>query len=367
MSRFVYYLIISNMVANIIAVIPRILLSESEGGAVLSMVIALVYGVFIIWVLVKCLQAFPGKSVPDLFDAYLSKWIGTPALFIFGIVWYIGGLQTLITYVAILSHFLTPEMSVYTIVASFMPIITFGILMQSRNVLFSLELIFVVLLPFVVFFLFKTFFTGQMDWDQVRLALTYVNKTPGYHTFAAAAYLFVGAFDLIIFNSLMKKKLIFKWKQALIVSLLGLFSLTTTYLLPIGILGFDKIEDFTYPWLITSDSIRMKYGVIERVIFLFILNFLATAMLKTLLHWHVAFKLFQSVFKVDKLQDGKQKNYSNAVLVILFWMAGIFFTIRETEYDLFRFTQYYFNSIPIFFVIFTILLLLVNRRAKRET
>ncbi|GKV65330.1 MULTISPECIES: GerAB/ArcD/ProY family transporter [unclassified Sporosarcina] len=367
MSRFIYFLIISNMVANIIASIPRILLSESEDGAVLSMILALFYGVFAIWVLIKCLQAFPGKSVPELFSLYLSRWIGTPVLFILGVIWYIAGLQTLIAYVAILSRFLTPEMSIYVILASFVLILTFGILMQSRNVLFSLELIFVILLPFVFFFIMKTYFTEQLDWDQVSLALTHTHKVPSYTTFAAAAYLFIGAFDLVIFNSLMKKKLVFKWKQALVIFLLGLFIMTTTYLIPIGILGFDKIEDFIYPWVSTSDSMRMKFGVIERVTFLFLLNFLAIAFLNIFIHWHVAYKLFQSTFGVDKLPKGKRKNYSKAIMVTVFWSVAVFFTVQETEYDLFLYTGYYFNSLPVVFSGLTVLLMIVNRRAKRGT
>ncbi|WP_301108009.1 GerAB/ArcD/ProY family transporter [Sporosarcina sp.] len=366
MSRFVYYLLLSNMVANILAAVPRILLSKSSEGAVLSIILALIYGVIGIWVFIRLISKFPGKNLPELFKTYLSKWVGVPLLLLFGIVWYIAGLQSLITYVAILSRFLTPEMSIYMILGAFVAVITFGLFMQSRNVLFLLEVIFVLLLPIIVLFLGKIYFTEQIDWDQVKIAAMHINHAPSYTAFAAASYVFVGIFDLIIFNSVIKKKIVFKWKQAIIIFMFGSITLATTYFIPIGVLGFDSIKDFVYPWVSTSDSVRMQYGIVERVIFLFLLNFLAIAFLNIMLHWFVAFKLFQSTFSVDQLAPGTRKYFSNTLIIIVFWTVGVLVTIQETEYNLFQYSNYYFNALPAVSAVLFIALLIVNRRAKFE-
>lgn len=366
MSRFVYYLVLSNMVANILAVVPRILLAESSDGAVLSIILALIYGVLSIWLFIRLISKFPGKSLPELFKTYLSKWAAVPLLLLMGIVWFIAGLQSLITYVAILSRFLTPEMSIYMILGPFVAVITFGLLIRSQNILFLLEVVLILLLPIIILFLGKIYFTEQIDWDQVRIAAMHIDHAPSYTAFAAASYVFVGVFDLIIFNSLIKKKLIFKWKQAIIIFAFGFITLATTYFIPIGILGFDAIEDFVYPWVSTSDSVRMQYGIVERVIFMFLLIFLAVAFLNIMLHWYVAFKLFQSMFHVDQLAPGKRKYFSNPLIIVLFWTAGVFFTIRETEYNLYQYSIYYFNSLPAVLVVLIIVLLIMNRRAKLE-
>lgn len=366
MSRFVYYLVLSNMIANIMAAVPRILLEKSTDGALMSIVLALVYGVLINWLFIILIRNFPGKSLPEIFESHLNRWVGLPVLFILGVIWFIAGLQTLIAYVAILSRFLTPEMSIYTILGTFVAVITFGILMQSRKVLFSLEMILIVLLPIVFLFLGKIYFTEQISWDQVKIATMHIDHAPDYTVFAAASYVFIGAFDLIIFNSLIKKKLVFKWKQAIIIFVFGFITLATTYLIPIGVLGFDAIKEYIYPWVLTSDSIRMKFGVIERLIFLFILIFLAFAFLNIMIHWHVAFKLFQNIFRIDRMPSGKRRKFSNVLLIIVFWAAGVFFTIQETEYDLYLYSIYYFNALPAVFSGLFIILFIVNRRAQLE-
>ena len=364
MSRFVYYLLISNMIANLIAAGPRILFAKSEDGAIITMIIALFFGVFMNWALITSFKAFPGKSLPQILTSYLSKWISIPAIIFFEVVCYISGLQTLITYIDILLRFLTPEMSVYLVIAMFIPVITFGVIMQSRNILFTLELVFILLFPVAAYYVMKLYFAEQVSWDHVRLAMTFIDNPPDYTVFSTTTFLFVGAFDIIILNSLLKKKMTFGIKQALIVFALGVFAIFTTYFIPIGVLGFDEVESILYPWILTSDSIRMKFGVIERVIFIFLLLFLAIAFLNITIHWHVACKLLESALGIEKIKVVLRKKISLAVVIVVFWVIAVYTTLKVTEYDLFLYSKYYFNSIPIAFVILMILMVVVNRRAK---
>ena len=364
MSRFVYFLLISNMIANLIAASPRIFFAKSEEGAIVTMIIALFFGVFINWALITSFKAFPGKSLPQILSLYLSKWISVPALFFLGVIWYVSGLQTLITYIDILLRFLTPEMSVYLVIAMFIPVITFGVIMQSRNILFTLELVFVLSLPAAIYYIVKLYFAEQVSWDHVAVAMTFIDNPPNYTVFSTTTYLFIGAFDIIIFNSFLKKKMTFGIKQALIVFFLGAFALFTTYFIPIGVLGFDQVEGILYPWILTSDSIRMKFGVIERVIFIFLLLFLAIAFLNITIHWHVACKLFQSAFGIEQLKIKLREKISLVIMLVVFWSIAIYTTLNVTEYDLFLFSRYYFNLIPIVLFALITLMLVVNRRAK---
>ncbi|PIC99135.1 MULTISPECIES: GerAB/ArcD/ProY family transporter [unclassified Sporosarcina] len=364
MSRFVYFLLISNMTANLIAASPRIFFAKSEEGAIVTMIIALFFGVFMNWALITSFKAFPGKSLPQILSLYLSKWITIPALFILGVIWYVSGLQTLITYIDILLRFLTPEMSVYLVIAMFIPVITFGVIMQSRNILFTLELVFVLAFPAAAYYIVKLYFAEQVSWDHVGIAMTFIDNPPDYTVFTTAIYLFAGAFDIIIFNSLLNKKMTFGIKQALIVFFLGAFALFTTYFIPIGVLGFDQVENIMYPWILTSDSIRMKFGVIERVIFIFLLLFLAIAFLNITIHWHVACQLFQSAFGIEHMKMKLRKKASLITVVMVFWLIAFYTTLKITEYDLFFYSKYYFNTIPIIFIGLMVLMLVVNRRAK---
>lgn len=365
MSRFVYYLILSNMIANLVAAVPRILIGKSSDGALLAIIIAICLGVFMNWLFINTMSNFPGKTVPQLFERHLSKWVGVPAVLLLALIWYIAGIQTLITYIDIMQHFLTTGMSVYLLFLMFIPCITLGFFMHSRNVLFSLEVLLVTLAPIMLLFLGELYFTRNVDWDYVKIAMTHIEKMPDYSVFAATIFLFLGSFDLILFNSMLTNKIKFGWKQAGIIASFGVVALFTIYFMPIGILGFDEVEETLYPMILTSDSLRMKFGVIERVIFIFQLNFLAFAFLNILLHWHVAFKFLQFTFGTEKLK-GKRKYFSNGLLVAALWGAALFMTILETEYDLFTYSEYYFNTLPAVFVLLMTLLFIVKRRAKLE-
>ncbi|MDV6378337.1 GerAB/ArcD/ProY family transporter [Sporosarcina sp. GW1-11] len=364
MSRFVYYLLISNMVANMIAAGPRILFSKSEQGAIVSMIIALFFGVFINWALIKFFNAFSGESLPEILDLYVKRWISIPILVVLGSIWYIAGLQTLITYVDLLLRFLAPEMSVYTTLSMFIVVISFGVIMKSRSILFTLELVFVMLLPFAIYYVIKLYFSPQISWDYVRLAMSFIDNPPNYTVFSTTLFFFIGTFDIIVFNSLLKKKMIFGLKEATFVFLLGAFTIFTTYFIPIGVLGFDRIKDFIYPWIFTSDSIRMKFGVIERVVFIFLLIFLAVAFLSIMIHWHVSFKLFENVFRLKKSMTNKGKTIRTCILLVAFWVVAFFITVRVTEYDLFTYSSYYFNLMSVVIVGLLSLLWMLNRRAK---
>ncbi|PIC64829.1 MFS transporter permease [Sporosarcina sp. P13] len=364
MSRFVYYLLISNMVANVIAAGPRILFSKSEQGAIVSMVLALFFGVFINWALIRSFKAFPGKSLPQILDLYVNRWISIPILLVLGTIWYIAGLQTLITYVDLLLRFLTPEMSVFTTLSMFIVVISFGVIMKSRSILFTLELVFVLLLPFAIYYVVKLYFSPQISWDHVKLAMTFIDNPPNYLVFSTTLFFFTGTFDIIILNSLFKKKMTFGLKQATLVFLLGVFTIFTTYFIPIGVLGFDRIEDIIYPWIFTSDSIRMKYGVIERVVFIFLLIFLAIAFLNIVIHWHISFNLFENVFRLKKSMTDKGKTIRTCLLLVVFWVVAFLVTVKLTEYDLFTYSSYYFNLMFVVIIGLLGLLWVLNRRAK---
>ncbi|MEV9641719.1 GerAB/ArcD/ProY family transporter [Mammaliicoccus sciuri] len=364
MSRFVYFLIATNMIANIAASLPRVLLNGSNNGAITSMMLALVFGVFANWALIRLLSSLPGKTLPGLMETYLSKWSFYPLLFFFAINWYVSGLLTLITYSDILLRFLTPEMSIYTIVGTFVLFVTFGLLMKSRSVLYTLEIVLVLLIPIILYFLLKVYLDRQLDWNNVGVAIMNINSFPSYILFTASSYVFLGCFDMLYFNKYVKKKMKFGLKEMLIVGGMGFFILFTTYFVPVGFIGFDGIEDIIYPWIVTTDSIRMKFGVVERIIFIFLLIFLAIALLNIMIHWHVSLKFFQGALHIDKLKTSKNKAVANSILIIAFWTVSIVVAVKITEYGLFKYVNYFYATLPILFILLMGTLIVVKRRAN---
>lgn len=366
MNRFMHYLVFVNMAANIIASVPKILLEERTNGTILSMVLAVLTGVLLVFFYTRFFNKFPGKDLPQLMKCHLPKWYTYPVLLLIAGLWFLGGLITIITFSFILKRFLTPDMSLLWIVGLFLVFITFGVLMQTKSVLFTLENILLFSFPVIIYMIFKALANDHFYWDFVREAAMYVHKLPSYRAYSASTFLFVGILNLMIFNRVFKKeerKL--NWKDLSLVGVVGAAVLCSTYFIPIGIGGFDHIHQLVYPAITTSDSLWMEYGIIERVLYLFLPFFLVVSFLSLLIHWHVAIEVCKNILWFSKLRI-KAFNLTPFVYMALFWVITLWLSVRLSEYDLLHFTGYFFNMIPPASIFFIFTFWLITRQAKKS-
>lgn len=211
------------------------------------------------------------------------------------IVWFYVGLSTLIIYTFIINRFLLPEMSIYTIVLTFVLVITYGIFMTTKSIFYMSEIIFLIVIPFIIFVQIKAYFSPSINYDYIRIAIMQVNQMPNYRSFSAATFIAMGAANLIIFNRFFTKLQKPTRKGMALLTLFFTYILLTTYFLPMGFGGFDALNNALYPWITTSDSIRMKFGLIERVVFIFIGAFLALSVVTITMQWHISMQLLSSV------------------------------------------------------------------------
>ncbi|MDI2587918.1 hypothetical protein OR571_12500 [Psychrobacillus sp. NEAU-3TGS] len=240
MNRFLYYLIFLTMISNIVASVPKILLFESKTGAIPSMFAAVIIGTIYVFILVKLFNAFPGKSFPDMLKQYTPKWFAYPVLFYLFLCWFGAGLITLITYVFLFITFFAPETSIVITTLAFVLVISFGILMKSRSMLYMAEIVLVLFVPLIFFLLIKFYVNPKLDWDFIKIAMMHINHVPSYWAFGAALYIFMGIADLVIFNELFTKKHKMGWKQVLVIGLSGAAILFTTFLSLLGITGWNR-------------------------------------------------------------------------------------------------------------------------------
>ena len=89
--------------------------------------------------------------------------------------------------------------------------------------------------------------------------------------------------------------------------MLALFNLGTTFLLPIGFHGTVGVGNFTYPWVSTADSMRMEFGFVERVIFIFLPLYAFIALSQVIVVWHVGMHFFLSLLP-NKYQPYTKEN-----------------------------------------------------------
>ncbi|KGR78081.1 GerAB/ArcD/ProY family transporter [Ureibacillus manganicus] len=365
MSRYYYYLVLINMFANIITSVPVVLFQNRKDGAILSMVLALIVGVCCIYFFTNFFNSFPGKTLPDMLKQTMPKWFSIIFTFVLVIVWFVAGLITLITYTILLIRFLTPETSLIMGTITILLFVTFGCFMKAEKVLYTIEIIFVITMPLILFIFLIGYFNTHIEWQYIKVAYTFINTFPQIFPFAAALYLFLGVMNLIIFNQFFTVKQTFGWKQLFIITIIGAGVLFTTYFIPIGFQGFENIDTMMYPWISTADSMRLKYGVIERVVFIFLLFYLAFSVISLLIHWHVTIELLKSVFNFNKLKI-RGIQFIPFIVISIFSIITIIAVQLINELNLYFFTTYFFVSFLFLVPCLMLVLWIVKRRFKHH-
>lgn len=364
MNRYYYYLIFFNLVANMISAVPKILFLHKTNGSLFSLFLSIPAGLLSVYLFIRFFNSFEGKDLSELVKKYFSKWISLPILSFLAITWLAAGLITLITFTFMIKRFLTPDMSILLIASLFLIFISYGILMQTKSILYTVETVLIFSIPLIAFMFIKAYRSPHFMWEFVGVAVMHSNHWPNYSAFSASLYCFLGIANLIVFNrAFPKKNFQLSWKSMLFIGIVGTITIISTYLIPIGLNGFEKIDSLVYPAITTSDTLRMKFGIVERVLFIFFMFFLAVTFISLLIHWHVAIELCKNIFWLKNFK-WKNTNLTPYIFIGIFWAVTIFLTHYLNEYTLLIYAKYFFNCLPPFFLLMFILFWFIRRRAK---
>lgn len=363
MNRFYYYLILINMVANIIASVPAILLHYHKDGSVSSMILGAIAGVILITIYTRFFISFPGMTLPELLQKTTSKWFYLPFVFSLAVLWFTAGLITLTTFTFLLIRYLSPEMPIIQICLTIILAVIFGCVMKTERVFYTIEVLILITCPLIFFIFFKAYSAQSLNWDFVKEAALYINQIPNYHSFSACFFLFLGAANLFVFNRFFTKKQTFGLKQIVILVFISIATLFTTYFIPIGFNGFENIDQLVYPWITTTDSLRMDFFVVERVLFIFLLFYLGIAFLSILIHWHAAMEFLKFVFNLEKIKY-KGKIVGTLLPIPIFIVISLVIVRKVNEYQLFLYTRYFYNILVFIFPLMVVLFMFIKRRMK---
>jgi len=363
LSRFYYYLILINMIANIISAVPTILLYYREDGAVSALIVGAMLGLVIVVIYTKFFNAFPGMTFPELLVKTMPKWFYYPLLCFMAIMWFVAGASTLITYTFLLIRYLTPDIPIILLGLTLIVSIIFGCFMKTDRVLYTIEIIFLINFPIIIFIIIKAYTSKSLNWDFIKAAMLHVVEMPNMNVITACIFLSLGVVNLVIFNRFFTQKQNFGLKQIMVVAFISIATIFTTYFIPIGFHGLKSIEEMIYPWVATSDSMRMKFFLIERLVYVFLLLYLSMAFLSILIHWHVAVELFKFVFRLEKIKY-KDIPIGYLIIILFFTAASLFLIVTLTEYQLFQYSKYFFNLTAVNFFGMIFLLFYIARRMK---
>lgn len=302
------------MLINTIFFVPRILLAERFDGAIMALVAAVGIGSALALVFTKSLGRFPGKGLPEIFASYLPLSIRTPILLFLGIMWGIAGSIILIAFSFITNRFLSPETSPELLLVCFCGICCWASTRKPSAIISVTEVIMLVNLPIVAFIMYKSFSQKLFDWDSVKLMTDYTFKIPSWTLLAAATYPFTGYINFALYNRYFKElKVAHLW----LIPVIGAFVLFTSIIVPIGLLGSSAAGDYLYTWISAADTLRMQFGFIERVVFLFLFIYIGYSLLFVTITWNIGIKLICGCLP-QRLKKTKRSR-----IVALWCVAGV--------------------------------------------
>lgn len=366
MSRYFSYLLLLNLFGNSIAFVPTILLEQRFKGAVSALVIGALMSSVLIWLTTYSFSKTPRLGLPEMLNL-LPKWIRGGMLFLIGFVIFTAGCLTLLIFNDIIIRFINPDIhTTLMILFTTIFILTVIIYLSSLQVLFLLEIVLVFISPFMIFVLIEAITSPYFRWNDVKEVAGYAFQLPPWSTLSATSYVFTGYANTIIFNRVfhVTHRAHAVWLMPLIIFL----AMVLNFFTPIGILGADIVDHFTFPWVATSDALHIKLGPIERLTMPFLLFYVAITIISIIIHWHVAFKVWGLLPEQrSPLAEvtNKVKLWPAISIIVGCCVVMVLLDWITIEPQVFRIAEKWLNVRFLFEIAMAPIILLIARRKRR--
>ncbi|OOC63858.1 GerAB/ArcD/ProY family transporter [Paenibacillus ihbetae] len=340
-NKYFYYLFLLNASINLINYVPRILIQDRFGGVLMSMLIAVPVGSLLMYVFSKLLQRFPGEGLPEIFHSVFPVWISGFLLILYGLAWYFSSVITLISFMDITSRYISPDVSPYIVLTGFLVVVGLSARLDSESLLYALEMVLYIAMPLIAYMAWRVFSNPYFSWDSVRQIITYAWNMPNYRTIAAATYIYTGYINMVVFNRIFRR---FKMKHIFSIILVSIVSLFISLFAPIGILGANGAGEHVYPAFSTVDAMRIRYFIIERMIYVFFVVYMILSLMNSIIHWHVGKELVLGGFKLEGEKPSLLPKKRKAEWWVLALFAVIIFVLATVI------NQYTLNDMAIVFL-----------------
>ncbi|MEK3722962.1 GerAB/ArcD/ProY family transporter [Paenibacillus sp. FSL H8-0034] len=340
LSRYYFYALVLTMLINSILYVPRILINERYEGAIMSLILGTLIGSILLYLFTGSLLKFPGMGLPEIIKLYLHKGVYIPLLLLFGAISFTTGGLVLINFTFIISRYLNPDTPSYILLLLFVSVVCFGAMQSSKTVLYSAEIVLILSVPLLLFLIIKALTNKHMNYDTVKVILDYTWMLPSWKSLTVSTYAFGGYMSLSIFNRIFSNSSAIQYRW--LVPIFGFFMLLSTFIIPIGTLGTDGVDDYIFTWVSTAEAIQMKYAFIDHVVYIFLLIFLTITFLYTMVTWHIASEAVSSCFPRSKPNTSSVSTvFPNAICCGLIGIATIITGSLLGENDLMRVSSFW--------------------------
>jgi hypothetical protein len=322
------------MLIQTVVYVPRILIEARFHGAITAILIVTPLGTLLAYLFYKGMSKFPRMGIPEILKQYFPTYIRLPSIIFLGLMWFATGSIVLVAFSHTIIQSLNPNVSLMIILLCFVLIGGWTATFSSLAILSVLEIILIIALPIQVYIFYKALVTKSFYWDEVRAMSEYVLDIPSWNTLAVVTFSFIGPITFSVFNRLFEwdKRLHYFW----IIPIAGLIISFNTFFIPIGIHGTQAVNEYLDVWVNTADSLRMKYGLIERVLFLYLFLYIGLTLIFITMTWHVGIELVKSAFT-------KQPHFLKWVIVGSMGVSTLVYSQLFDEKQLYLFAQKWFH------------------------
>ncbi|WP_054958078.1 GerAB/ArcD/ProY family transporter [Paenibacillus dakarensis] len=293
---YFFYLFLLNALINLVNYVPRILIHDRYNGAVLSVIISIPVGLLLLYLFAKMIGSFPQQGLPEIINSGLPRWFGKLLLLLLGCIWFMSSVITLVGFVDITIRYISPDVSPFVVLAGFLIVVGVSARLDSESILYGLEIVLYMTVPLIIYMVWRVFNSPYFEWDAVRQIFTYLWTMPRYQTVAGATFIFTGYINMVIFNRVFKKVRI---RHIWLFFIVGLFTLVVSMFAPIGFLGAEGSGNPVYPAFSTVDSLRIRYFIIDRMIYVFYVVYMCLSLMNSIIHWHVSKELIMGAFQLS--------------------------------------------------------------------
>ncbi|RED64072.1 hypothetical protein [Cohnella lupini] len=292
MSRYFYYHVIYVGLINVMLFVPWTLVQHRFDGAVSAMAIAVVLGTFVAYATTSLYLRFPQKSLPDILNSLLPRWLALTINLLASTLWILAGILVIYSYSATIQQFFNPDMNPYLFLLLMTAAGVWGASRCTRSVQFAQEIMLLISAPLIIMILFKAVFNPWLDWDAIRVTAGYIRTPPSFVSLCAATFVFAGYNTLAVFNRLLPQgtQIRYRW----IIPLFCTFFLLVSFFVPIGFHGTVGVAQYLYIWSVTADSMIMEYGFVYRVLYIFLLLYTALSLMFAMNTWHTAMEFLKA-------------------------------------------------------------------------
>lgn len=302
---------------NLFFFVPYFLIEDRFKGAIMALILGGAIGSLLAYLFSAAIRKFPGMGLPEILRESLPAWIRIPVLLYFALFWFNLGLAISNIISIIIARFFNPSINLTFLVVFFVLICIWAATRPTRTLLFGQEIAMVLTLPLLIFMLAKAYGNPLLDWDAIRTVANYAGHPPSLTALSSASIILIGYLNFCIFNRNFKQDEKFRYRW--ILPIMGYLTLATTFFIPIGFHGTVGVGNYIHVWVSTADSLRMKFGFFERVVYLFVLTYILLSFVFVSVVWHIAAESFKGCF------SSKKPNLDRVETPVLSWcLCGIF-------------------------------------------